>query len=365
MKKYNYTKEILINEIHRFYKENGRTPVYNDFTHKSDEFKNYPETRNFVRCFGSWTNAIKEAGYKTALEKLQEDNKEIRYCKNCGKEIIKTSTKTDKHFCNHSCSAAYNNKNRIVSEITKDKIRNTINEYYSLKPKKEKQRKKSIKKPKNIEYIREFRKYRKLCNFPSLQKYYNEFNGYELYLNNPKEMHLDHIFSVKDGFDLCIHPNIISHPSNCQILNKTVNMSKGKNSHITYQELLERIIAWEINHDTWKLTKNYYESIFYKQIEKIEYSKLTLSKITGKFYNQDIESTKSWNNNARYKSAKLLSETFGFDLGDRYSEKNILNAIEILRWKYCVEGKSGDQIKKEYRIKYSTFINFIKNILEI
>lgn len=77
---------------------------------------------------------LKIFGYsnKRVYEKLQkiiDDNeinishfgKKIKYCRNCGKKIDK-----NKKFCNSSCSATFNNKNRKMSEETKEKIRNKL-----------------------------------------------------------------------------------------------------------------------------------------------------------------------------------------------------------------------------------------------
>ena len=36
----------------------------------------------------------------------------ITYCLNCGSEIEQTNTKHKKKFCNSSCAASYNNKQR-------------------------------------------------------------------------------------------------------------------------------------------------------------------------------------------------------------------------------------------------------------
>lgn len=50
-------------------------------------------------------------------------------CKHCGKECIKDISKKDlnkNHFCNRSCAAKFNNKGRIQTEQTKEKIKNTL-----------------------------------------------------------------------------------------------------------------------------------------------------------------------------------------------------------------------------------------------
>ena len=57
----NYTKEILISEIHRFVKENSRVPILNDMKRSNG----YPAGSIYNREFGSWNNAIEIAGYES------------------------------------------------------------------------------------------------------------------------------------------------------------------------------------------------------------------------------------------------------------------------------------------------------------
>ena len=51
----------------------------------------------------------------------------------------------------------------------------------------------------------------------------------------------DHMFSVREGFEMDIDPKIISHPANCRLMIHTDNISKNKKSTITIEELLDRI----------------------------------------------------------------------------------------------------------------------------
>ena len=65
--------------------------------------------------------------YSIDIVSIMNNNKK-NYCLNCGKEI-----KNGKKFCNSSCAAKYNNKNRKLTEETKKKISNSLK-----RPKKEK-----------------------------------------------------------------------------------------------------------------------------------------------------------------------------------------------------------------------------------
>ena len=80
-----------------------------------------------------------------------------------------------------------------------------------------------------------FRKYARACR--SLSQLWAKDNGYKL---GPQTFHVDHIYSVLDGFKNEIAPAIISHPANLRILEAKKNTSKGPKSEITLQELLER-----------------------------------------------------------------------------------------------------------------------------
>ncbi len=72
---------------------------------------------------------------------VTESNKAkvIVHCQNCGKEkeITKSvyeMSETKHFFCNQSCAASFNNKERKLTEETKEKIRNSVNNYLKNKP---------------------------------------------------------------------------------------------------------------------------------------------------------------------------------------------------------------------------------------
>jgi hypothetical protein len=51
--------------------------------------------------------------------------------------------------------------------------------------------------------------------------------------------------SVREGFEMGIDPQIISHPANCRLMIHNENISKNKRSDITIEELLEKITIFE------------------------------------------------------------------------------------------------------------------------
>jgi len=72
--------------------------------------------------------------------------------------------------------------------------------------------------------------------------------NYRLHKNeiNPNKLkrgryayHIDHIYSIRDGFDNGILPEIISSPINLQMLKWSENIAKSSTSHTTKEELFE------------------------------------------------------------------------------------------------------------------------------
>lgn len=97
--------------------------------------------------------------------------------------------------------------------------------------------------------------YRELCNFRfNLADFPDEFDfslvekhGWYKAKNrgaNLGGVSRDHIVSVKHGYDNGLDPKILSHPANCQLLVHNVNVSKGKQCHMTYEQLLQKIVEW-------------------------------------------------------------------------------------------------------------------------
>tara|TARA_Y100000296_G_C5096386_1_gene217586 strand:- start:67 stop:738 length:672 start_codon:yes stop_codon:yes gene_type:complete len=59
----------------------------------------------------------------------------------------------------------------------------------------------------------------------------------------------DHMYSIKDGYDNNINPNILSHPANCKlVLHNKENLVKGRKSSITIEELLDKIKLWDLKY---------------------------------------------------------------------------------------------------------------------
>lgn len=63
--------------------------------------------------------------------------------------------------------------------------------------------------------------------------------------NNLGGVSRDHMYSVKDGFENNVPPELLSHPANCRLIIHNENSSKNRNSCITLDELKERIALWD------------------------------------------------------------------------------------------------------------------------
>jgi hypothetical protein len=85
-----------------------------------------------------------------------------------------------------------------------------------------------------------------------MEEYYNAVrlvtnqNWYEYFhsinpngLQRSRDLHLDHIYSIAEGFANNIPPEIIGHWTNLRLLPKLDNSSKGANCHKTMEQLYE------------------------------------------------------------------------------------------------------------------------------
>jgi len=88
---------------------------------------------------------------------------------------------------------------------------------------------------KNIKLYRvEVNKFSKI----NYKKYYYTINPFKYKLGN-YEYHLDHIYSIMDGFNNGVLPEIIASPVNLQILWWKDNITKNSNSQITLEQLYD------------------------------------------------------------------------------------------------------------------------------
>jgi len=88
--------------------------------------------KQFIKTSSRYNEAVKK-GWDFFCSKTCLSNYRIKYkkvfCDSCNAEFIKNNAqieKTKHNFCSKSCAAKYNNKNRIQSEKTREKIANKL-----------------------------------------------------------------------------------------------------------------------------------------------------------------------------------------------------------------------------------------------
>jgi hypothetical protein len=201
------------------------------------------------------------------------ENVEInKICPKCTKEftVIRKLNKNgtqrpnikEKTYCSRSCANSH-----IQTQDTRKKISKKLNKKKEFQcnfcnknfiAKRYSNRKFCCKKCFNKfrhNRLEEYKKYRSECCFKfQLKKYGNNFDfrpikEYGWYRaknrgNNLNGISRDHMISIKYGFEHGIPSEIISHPANCQLLRHNENISKGKKSSITLDELKKRIDSW-------------------------------------------------------------------------------------------------------------------------
>lgn len=171
-------------------------------------------------------------------------------CPKCKKE-------TKSKFCSSSCSASYNNSFRKHSIFTKQKIKNSVKVAIKegrLNPPTCDSTGMSWKKIPDSNWI----EYKQSCSFYTpyyLLKYIEghklvEENGWYHPKKNLQGASRDHMFSVKEGWNMKISPNIIRHPANCKIMLIKDNKKKSIKCSISFNELIERIKKWEMERPT-------------------------------------------------------------------------------------------------------------------
>lgn len=214
----------------------------------------------------------------------------IVVCSTCGKEFVvqereKQFPKKDKYFCSRSCA----NKRERPQEV-KDKIAKSLKVYNGtdditkkcvicggtitkkgnvktcskkchetlIKQNSEKKIEQIITKVTNTEeeYKIKLRHYRNCCAFKfGIKSFPDEFD-FELIKehgwyspsnkgNNLGGVSRDHMYSVKDGFENDVPPELLAHPANCRLIIHNENVSKHRKSCITLDELKERIALWD------------------------------------------------------------------------------------------------------------------------
>lgn len=261
---------------------------------------------NHVRWCSENPNRKKLAGedYQKKMKMIKEEsyNQMLGFikdftvvCSTCGKEFVvqereKQFPKKEKYFCSSSCSHVREHteesRKKISIKLKKDAAKRKQIQYKPhecaicnklivgkptavrtcskechdilIKQNSEKKMQQILEKVAGTkeEYTLKLRHYRNCCAFNfALNDYPDEFD-FELIKkhgwyspsnkgNNLGGVSRDHMYSVKDGFENNVPPELLAHPANCKLLIHNENVSKHKNSCITLDELKERIALWD------------------------------------------------------------------------------------------------------------------------
>jgi len=163
------------------------------------------------------------------------------------RNIFKRKVSKDKKLCTRCGKILHKNKFRI-NNTTKDGLQNYCSKCLnSLIPKKDGWRKYTKKELKSVELYRNNVKI--LTNYNYI-KYFNIINPNKLN-RSFTEYHLDHIYSVQDGFDNNINIDIISSPINLRLLSANNNISKNRKSEFSKEELCTLYIQFKEEEELW------------------------------------------------------------------------------------------------------------------
>ena len=89
--------------------------------------------------------------------------------------------------------------------------------------------------------LEDFYEYRRYTRWLSNKAYLEHIDTLDKKRQRGRTYHLDHMFSIYEGFTLSIPPRIIAHPANLRVIHATENVKKHTKSCITKQELRARI----------------------------------------------------------------------------------------------------------------------------
>ena len=238
---------------------------------------------NYKRQKEKMAKKISEANYKFYDKKFGELVEHEVLCYRCKKlffveERKKMFPEKKKYYCSRSCANA-----REHSKETKEKIKDSVNSFCEMNGTKEKKKcgfcselfagRKNQKfcSPScgvNNRYCNHLngleglererflkRNYRAKCRFKfSLNEFPNEFDfalieqhGWYKAKNrgdNLNGVSRDHMYSITDGYNNGINPEILSHPANCKLMVQSNNFKKGSESSITIEGLVKKIEQW-------------------------------------------------------------------------------------------------------------------------
>jgi hypothetical protein len=127
------TKEFLIDEFWRYYKENNVYPMAKDMSNS----EGYPHESSYLRTFGSWNNLLNEIGLlgKDGWYKCDEETLQNMYSTHTNEEIneklmVKKSSSTIAQKANRMRLRKSHNFRYGTDELTDDELLNFLSDFY-------------------------------------------------------------------------------------------------------------------------------------------------------------------------------------------------------------------------------------------
>lgn len=254
----------------------NKTCVNCGVTYKKSVFANNRSVKNGVKntfcskkCSSEYGGMLSKEIYKLNL--INYNNSPV-LCLNCNSNI--EYKKRHNTYCSRSCSATHLQKDEghcKWSEVGKSLLSKKIKSHWELARSRTKKYKSPVvprlckncnihpldtrKQICHICHINYYKFYRPLCEFTFNPIDYP--NNFDICLikkfgkyspsnkgNNLNGVSRDHLYSVKDGFNNKVSPEIIKHPANCKLMLHTNNQQKYNRSSISLDELKRRIRDW-------------------------------------------------------------------------------------------------------------------------
>lgn len=103
-----YSRDGLIEFLNELYEDIGRTPTIKDIMASSG-----PSVYQFKKHFGSWNNALEEAGMEVNIRRTGSTEVD---CETCGETLERSPfdiDRNDNHFCDNDCYSTWLSHNQV------------------------------------------------------------------------------------------------------------------------------------------------------------------------------------------------------------------------------------------------------------
>ena len=152
-----------------------------------------------------------------------------------------------------SCLEKYGVEYATQTDFYKERRKKTLKEKYGSEtynnPNKTKETRIHNGTQINDDYIKDFLSYKKIATNRTMTMYRNniQFINPSSLKRGIKLYHVDHKFSLKQGYLIGLPIEVITHPVNLEMIHHKDNLIKQDNCSISIQDLLNNIIKFEDN----------------------------------------------------------------------------------------------------------------------